>query len=322
MSFSEEVKKELCEVEPKRECCLKAECYGLWLFTRCFFLREGSYVTEHAGTARKMLELLAAGVGVSAELSYGMSRRKKPAYRVSLPEESARRQLLSAFGHTGLEPSLRINRAVLENECCLPAFLRGVFLSCGTMTDPQKEYHLEFAVPYKNLTNDLFTLLQEVPAFENFPAVTGRKSGYVVYWKDSGQIENFLTYMGAVNASMELMQVKMYKEAKNKINRQTNFETANMDKTLSASARQIAAIAAISDTKGLQALPEELQELARLRLDHPDMTLRELGERLGVTRSGVNHRLKRILEIGEKLMEGQGLDIMLGAERETEKGEK
>ena len=103
----------------------------------------------------------------------------------------------------------------------------------------------------------------------------------------------------------------MAQEVKNDINRKTNFETANMDKTYSASARQVAAIAAISDTRGLQSLPEELQELAQLRLDHPDMTLRELGARLGLTRSGVNHRLQRILQLGERILEERGIDSLL-----------
>ena len=124
-------------------------------------------------------------------------------------------------------------------------------------------------------------------------------------------MEALLTYLGAPAAAMELMQVKMYKEVKNDINRKTNFETANMDKTYSASARQVAAIAAISDTRGLQSLPEELQELAQLRLDHPDMTLRELGARLGLTRSGVNHRLQRILQLGERILEERGIDSLL-----------
>ena len=110
---------------------------------------------------------------------------------------------------------------------------------------------------------------------------------------------------------MELMQVKMYKEVKNDINRKTNFETANMDKTYSASARQIAAIAAISDTAGLDSLPENLRQLARLRLDEPELTLRELGARLGLTRSGVNHRLQRILQLGERILEERGIDSLL-----------
>ncbi len=308
MSFAGEIKAELCRIEPKQPCCLRAECYGAWLFSRCFTLRERAWVTESGAAARCVLELAAAGAGVSAELQYAVSRRQKPAYRVTLPEASSRAQLLDAFGHSGREASLRINRAPLEDDCCVQAFLRGAFLTCGTSTDPKKSYHLEYAVPYKNLAGDLYTLLREVPAFRASPAVVQRKGGYAVYLKESSQIENLLAYLGAPQAAMELMQVKMFKEARNNINRQTNFETANMDKTYSASARQTAAIAAISDTVGLDYLPPHLGDLARLRLQYPDMTLRELGERLHISRSGVNHRLQRLLEMGEKIMAEKGIE--------------
>ncbi len=307
MSFSAEIKAELCKVENKKDCCRRAECYGLWLFSRCFSLKEGAVVTENGGVARRMLELAAQAAGVSAELSYGISRRQKPAYRVRLPEEEARVQLMEAFGHSARETSLRVNRAVLENECCLAAFLRGAFLSCGMVTDPNKEYHLEFSVPYQNLANGLYTLLQEIPAFPISPAVARRKAGYVVYLKEGGQLEDLLTYLGAAGASMELMQVRMYKNAKNDINRKANFETANMDKTYSAAARQVAAIAALSDAGRLDSLPDELRQLAYFRLENPDMTLRQLGESLGVSRSGVNYRLQKLLELGEKLLESQKL---------------
>lgn len=303
MSFSSEIKRELCKLENKRECCFRAECYGAWLFSKCFSLRETAYVTENSGVARRMLELAAAAAGAGGELSYGVSRRKKPAYRVSLPDEDSRLRLLSAFGHTGRETSLHINRAMLENECCQAAFLRGAFLSCGTAADPQKSYHLEFAVPYQKLANQLYTLLCEVTAFPVNPLLASRKGGYVVYWKESGQIEDLLTFLGAAGASMELMQVRMYKEAKNDINRKANFETANMDRTYSASARQIAAIAALNDAGELQKLPDGLRELAQLRLENPEMTLRQLGETMGISRSGVNHRLERLLELGEKYLE-------------------
>ena len=131
MSFSSDIKNELCKVEFKRECCLRAECYGAWLFSRCFTLKESAFVTENSAVARRMLELAAAGAGISGELSFGVSRRKRPAYRVSLPEPGSRQALLEEFGHTGKEASLRINRANLENECCTAAFLRGAFLACG-----------------------------------------------------------------------------------------------------------------------------------------------------------------------------------------------
>lgn len=305
MSFSARTKAELCEIEPKKDCCLRAECYGAWLFSRSFTLLDAAFTTESAPAARRMLELAGAAAGVSGELTYAFSRRKKPSYRVTLPDASARRQLLETFGHTGWESSLGINRAVLENDCCTASFLRGAFLSCGAATDPQKDYRLEFSVPYQKLANGLYTLLREVEVFSAQPLLASRRGGYAVYWKDGGQIEDFLTWIGAPKAAMELMQVRMYKEARNDINRKANFETANMDKTYSASARQIAAIAAISDGMGLGALPEELSELARLRLEHPDMTLRELSAALGISRSGANHRMQRLLELGEKLLKDQ-----------------
>lgn len=308
MSFTSQIKSELCKIELKKPCCLHAECYGAWLFSKCFNIKENAFTTENAPVARRMLELAAAGAGVSAQLTYAVSRRKQPAYRVSLPEEQERERLLREFGHSGLEPSLRINRAVLEDSCCQTAFLRGAFLVCGNATDPNKGYHLEFAAPYKNLAGDLYTLLGEAETFRINPSLVRRPGGYGVYLKDSGQIEDLLTFLGATGASMELMQVRMYKEVKNNINRKTNFETANMDKTYSAAARQIAAIAAISDSRGLDSLPENLRELAELRLSEPELTLRQLGERLGISRSGVNHRLQKLLELGERIIEEKGID--------------
>lgn len=311
MSFTIEMKGELCRIQHKRPCCLGAECYGLWLFSKCFCLKENTYTTESAPVARRMLELAAAGTGACAQLSYAVSRRRQPAYRVSLPEEQERLRLLTAFGHTGHEPSLRINRAVLEEDCCQEAFLRGAFLACGTATDPSKAYHLEFSAPYKNLANDLYALLGEAGGLGISPAVVRRSGGYGVYLKDSAHIEDLLTYLGATQASMELMQVKMYKEARNNINRKTNFETANMDKTYSAAARQIAAIAAISDYRGLDSLPDPLRELAQLRLSDPELTLRELSQALGISRSGVNHRLQKLVDMGEAIIAEKGVDGML-----------
>lgn len=300
MSFSANVKDELCHIENKSKESRRAECYGLWLFSKCFSLREQTAVTENGALARRMLELAAQTAGVSGELRFGVSRRKKPAFLVSLPDEGDRARLLESFGHSGKEPSLRINWAVLEEEESRRAFLRGAFLCCGGVSDPQREYRLEFAVAHQNLAKSLQTLLGEIEAVRAAPSLSSRKSGgYLLFWKDAGQIEDLLTFFGAPRASMELMQVRMYKEKRNSINRRANFETANMDKTMSAAARQIAAIAALVDAGEMERLSEELRQLAELRLQYPDMSLRELGERLGISRSGVNHRLSRLLELGE-----------------------
>lgn len=310
MSFTSDTKLELTKIEAKKDCCCLAECYGLWLFSHCFSLKNSAYTTENAGVATKMAELAAACTGAQTEIQYAVSRRKKSAYRIRLIDDIARRNLLGAFGATGLETNRRINRAALMEPCCWEAFLRGTFLCCGTVTDPGKEYHLEFSVPYQKLSLDLITLMEEVEGLNLTPALSLRKGSYVVYLKDSGQIEDFLTYLGATAASMNLMQVKMYKEMKNNINRKANFETANMDKTYSASAKQIAAIAKISDCHGLDSLPPALQQLAALRLENPEMSLRELSEKLGVTRSAVNHRMKKLLEAAEKFGDPSDLKIV------------
>lgn len=301
MSFSSDIKKELCRVEAKKLCCLRAECYGAWLFSKCFTLRDAAFVTEQGEVARKMAELAAAACGVTGEISFAVSRRKKPAFRLSLPEEYTRRALLTAFGHSGLETSLRINRANLEDNCCVSAFLRGAFLACGTATDPASEYHLEFISQYQKLSKDLAALMREVETPVLQPLEGKRKGSFFLYIKDSSQLEGLLTYMGAASASMDLMQIKMYKEMRNDINRRTNFETANMDKTYSASARQIAAIARIVDAGRLKDLPEEQRLLAQLRLENPEMSLRELSEKSGFPRSGINYRMRKIMLFSEKI---------------------
>lgn len=310
MSFSSETKNELCGLENKRECCEKAEGYGLLLFSRCFTPLEKSVKIDNGSAARLIAGYAASCAGVIAEVSVRMHRGSREAYRISIPGEDQKRALYRAFGHEITEVNLRINDRMLSCPGCLPAFLRGAFISCGSIADPHKEYHMEFVVPYRKLAEDLCGLLTSGEI--NFqPACTERGGAYVVYLKDSGKIEDILTYMGAKAASMNLMQIKMYKEAMNDINRRTNFETANMDKTYSASAKQTAAIAVISDTMGLASLSEDLAAVAKLRLENPDMTLKQMGEVLGISRSGVNHRIQKLLSIAEKCAANRNYQEML-----------
>ena len=301
MSFASDSKRELCIIENKRACCLKAECYGLLLFSKCFSIREAKMNCENGAVARRIAEAAAVSAGVFAEVRSELRRKKISTFTLSVPGEDARRQMVESFGHSASEISLHIKRENLKNECCMAAFLRGVFLICGTVTDPQKEYHLEFSTPHLHLAEELKTVLEDVRAAQLSPSIAKRKNNYIVYIKESSAIEDFLTLIGAVNSAMELMQIKMYKEAYNNMNRVSNCETANLDKTYSAASKQIAAIALISDKLGLEELPADLREVATLRLHNPEMSLREMGERLAISRSGVNHRLRRILEFAEKL---------------------
>lgn len=300
MSFASDCKEELCKIENRRACCLKAECYGLLLFSKCFSPRESHMICENSAVARRIAEAAAVSAGVYAELR-AQQRRSIGAYSITIPDSDARLRMITSFGHGERETSLRILKQNIKKDCCTAAFLRGVFLVCGTVTDPQKEYHLEFTTPYLHLAEDLAEILQGVEAAQLTPAIARRKNSYIVYIKESGAIENLLTLMGAVNSAMDLMQIKMYKETYNNLNRVSNCETANLDKTYSAASKQIAAIALISDKVGLDELPEDLREAAVLRLNNPEMSLREMSERLSISRSGVNHRLRRILEFAEEL---------------------
>lgn len=299
MSFASETKKEICRTEVSRPCCRRAQAYGLWLFTRGFSLQNTAVVTEHGSVARLMAESAAEVAGVMVEMSVSMHRKESGVYTLTVPGDDQRCRLLDAFGHTGREVNLRLNRANLENDCCMCAFVRGAFLSCGTVTNPQKDYHLEFSINHRKLAQDLVTLLEEVEGLHLQPSITQRKGSFVVYIKDSEQIADLLTYMGAPTAAMTLMQAKMVKEVRNYVNRTTNFETANIDKTASASARQVVAIRHLQETVGLDNLPEDLREMAYLRLENPEMSLRELGEALSISRSGANHRIQRLMEMAK-----------------------
>ncbi len=305
MSFASETKLELCKVKPQRPCCRKAECYGLLLFGRNFSGHALTLATENGAVAHRVAQLTAEDMGVIVDITTSILRRReyKNAYTVSVKGSDEIKKVLSFFGHSQNEINLRINRANIENECCQSAFLRGVFLYCGTVTNPKKDYRIEFVVPYMNLAKDLYGFLSEIYELDLKPGIIKRKGSFVVYVKGSERTADLLTYIGAVKASMVLMQAKMFKEVRNNVNRKTNFETANIDKTASAAAAQIIAIDKIKKAIGISALPEELQELAVLRYHNPEMSLRELGEQLSepISRSGVNHRLQRIVEISKGL---------------------
>lgn len=305
MSFSSDVKSELSRDVPQNPCCQKAECYGLLLFGKSFSLQEISVKAAHRAAAHRAAQLIAEITGAIVDISsYTLRRREhQDSFLVTVPGDDQRQSALEKFGHTGSEISLHINRANLENDCCVSAFLRGVFLSCGTATDPQKDYQLEFVVPYMNLAKDLLLLIGEVLELDLQPSMMNRRGSYVVYIKGSERVADLITFMGAGNCAMELMQAKMLKEVRNNVNRKTNFETANLDKTAQAAASQVLAIEKILNSGGVSMLPEDLQELAMLRYRNPEMSLRELGEALTepLSRSGINHRLQRIVEFSEEI---------------------
>lgn len=303
MSFAANLKDELCKDVPEQESALHALLYGFLLFSHKFSADEISFAVVHEPTARLFAEALATHCGISAKIIFH-ERARGTLYKVSIEKASERRKILDAFYHMPKEPSLRINRANIENEEDVPYFLRGAYLVCGSLTDPQKEYHLEFGVSYMNLSKDLSTLIGEVLPQ---PKSIMRRGSYIVYYKESENIEDMITYIGAMLSSLEMMNIKIEKDIKNRVNRRMNCDNANMDKTLNASLQQVEDIKYIFEAKDESFLPDELLQVAKLRLENPEMSLRELCGSVEppLSRSGVNHRLKKIGEIASALRNGK-----------------
>ena len=199
-------------------------------------------------------------------------------------------------------PLNEVPKELLKNDECIRAFLRGAFLGGGSISDPEKNYHMEFVTNNEDFANSLKDLINSL-GFNS--KIVSRKNNYVVYLKESEQISDLLSIIGAHNALLSLQNTKIVKEMRNNVNRIVNCETANLSKTVNAAVRQVENIRFIQETIGISSLPENLQEIARIREEYEDMTLKELGEMLNppIGKSGVNHRLRKIEEIANKLRE-------------------
>lgn len=301
MSFTYKIKSEVCHNRPFRQRNRKAQAYGLLLFGKHFGIDSISIHTEHKFVARLYADSIADVIGLTDSMTVREVKRqqRRSMYIVTVDSLTDRISILSYFGYKAGQDCCFIRRELLS-ESDIPVFLSGAFLAAGTVSDPKKEYRLDFSIATKQLCEDLNQLLTELTAV---PKMTTRRNDYLLYYKESENIEDLLTYIGASKASLNLMEVKIVKELRNKVNRETNCVTANISKTIDAAMDQIQHIKLIKSTCGIQSLPEDLQEIAVLRLENPDLSLRELGKMLScpISRSGVNHRLKRIADFAEQL---------------------
>ncbi len=294
MSFSTQVKQELMEAAAEQlPCCAEAQLYGMLLFAGEFSPRGIRFATEIDELAELFCALLRRFSPAEATL-----RRNGRKWTAEISNAADCLQVMEHFGHTPGELALRINRVNFSGECCAAAFLRGAFLACAAVTAPQRQYHLEFLVNFRRLAGDLDALLRES---ELQPRVTQRKGVWLLYFKGSEQIEDILLLLGAQRASLDLMGVKIEKDVRNHVNRRVNFETANMNRTAGAAAAQLEAARRLREAGAFDALPEPMRQAAALREDNPDASLQELCDLCGggVTRSGMNHRLKRLVEIAQ-----------------------
>lgn len=295
MSFTGDVKTELTENEIMTENVRRAYTYGFLLFGKSFSARSVSCASDYECVIKSFAQSIYLTTGVKP----AVAKLKSGKYTLRIVSSVDRRRIIEAFDHSVHDIALRINHGIFEDEECYGAFLKGVFLACGTVSNPDKNYHMEFVVPHTKLSQDLMKILNDLDLNAKYIL---RKYSNVIYIKDSEHIEDALTMMGAINSSLYIMGIKVQKDVRNKINRQMNFESANMSRSIEAGLNQVKAIEIIQKKQGLESLPAELKELAMLRLENPDMSLKELGASLSVpiSRSGVNHRFEKLISIAEK----------------------
>ena len=314
MSFSSRVKEELSrQISPARHCRIAEIAAILSLCGRIQISAEDRYCirihTENVAVARKYFTLLKKTFNIVTDVTIrrNVQLRKNHVYTVTVGRHEDACRVLHAAKLIGPDGEIRENLSVIRNvvtqqACCRRAFIRGAFLAAGSISDPEKFYHFEIVC----VTEAKAEQLREIMSTFGLDAkIVKRKKYYVVYIKEGSQIVDVLNVMEAPVSLMELENIRILKEMRNSVNRQVNCETANINKTVAASVKQIRDIEYIRDTIGFESLPENLEQMAQARLLKPDATLKELGEALEppVGKSGVNHRLRRLSEIAEGLRE-------------------
>ncbi len=301
MTYSQQIKVELCNTKLTCENCQKAMVYGMLLTSKAVSNNSIVINTENKAIADVLIHGIIdlTGAIVTVQNPDLRERKKRPLYTITIEDKEDIENIINFF-FNGQVDKLNINFNLIENECCAIAFLRGAFFICGTMINPNNEYHFEYSMLNESICNQFLNLLSE---FELDFKKTIRNKNYILYVKDSQQIEDTLTCLGAVQSSMALMNLKIEKELRNKVNRRTNCETANIGKTVNAAMLQIQKIEHIKNKKGLDILPIELKQVALLRLENPDMSLSELCDVADnkISRSGLNHRLKKICTIADSI---------------------
>ncbi len=300
MSFSQDAKTELCRVPLASRCCAEAELYGVLLYCNTFGAEEVKIVTEHrqfAARAEKLLKRAADLAPVFKSGGEGAAGSDKTKFTLSVTGPEKLKRLHQKYGYdAGRSLAHHINLAVIEEECCKAAFLRGALLAGGSITEPSKGYHLELATSHYNVSREVYSLLLDL-GFK--PRNTARNGNYVTYFKQSEAIEDLLTLLGAPVAAMRIMNAKVEKEISNKVNRRLNCDEANLDKMVNAAQEQLKAIRKLEEEGSFDSLSGKLKEAAMLRRDNPDLSLAQLAAmtRPAVTKSCLNHRLRKIMEI-------------------------
>ena len=311
MSFSTSTKNELARIISSNEAENIAELASIIRMSGSLQLTGFQKLnvkisTENPAIARKIFKLLKSNFNIHTEIMVKRNKnlKKNNSYVLLVKSSMGASNLLKRLGIIKDNESLYINSSIpqelIQEDGCKRAYIRGAFLGSGSVSDPEKTYHLEFVT-----NNEEFSLgfRDLVNSFGFNSKIVLRKNNFVIYIKESDQISDLLNIIGAHTALLSFENTRIVKEMRNNVNRLVNCETANLSKTVNAAIRQMENIAYIKDTIGLEALPDSLKEIAYLRIECEDLSLKELGEMLNppVGKSGINHRLRKIDKLAEEL---------------------
>lgn len=299
ISFSGATKAELCRCFPQRRCCDLAQCFGILLFCNSFGPGSLRIITESREFAQLLPKLFKKAFDIVFDIYPETEYVGKQIFQIS--DIQKLEKIMTAYGFDPSETvSLHLNLPVVEEECCRSAFLRGAFLAGGSVTDPEKGYHLELTTTHQSVAAETYALMEEMLGF--YPKTAQRAGGRVLYLKQSDRICDCLTKMGAPVAAMGIMEAKLEKELNNKVNRRCNCDDANTSKVVEAAQEQLAAIRILSDTGMLDRLPAKLHSAAIARLNNPEASLMELAAMMEppISKPAMNHRLKRLIETAKE----------------------
>lgn len=298
MSFSSDAKAELCAQRPDRKCCAVAESYGVLLYCNTFSAREIRIITASRDFAARLPRLFKRAFSLSFDVLPPENAGGKSSFLITSPEKIKR--IFDTYGaEVDSTLSHHVNFGVLEEDCCRAAFIRGAFLAGGSVTDPEKRYHLELATPHHSVSRETYSVLLDM-GFS--PREAERGGNALLYFKQADAIADFFTTIGASNTALDIMTAKVEKDMRNTITRRVNCDSANADKVVNAAQEQLEAIRYIVKEYGIDALPEPLKDAALLRIANPEASLADLAKLSypPVTKSCISHRLKKIMSLASK----------------------
>ena len=301
VSFSSAAKAEVCKYLPSKRCCALAECFGILLYCNSFQHDGIKIITESREFAYILPKLFKKAFDLSFDSFPSLASPGKLVFQIWETEKIE--CIMEAFGFSREDTlSLHVNYPIVEEECCKGAFLRGAFLAGGSVTDPEKGYHMEISTTHQSVARETNLLIREAMTF--LPKMAKRGGGQVLYVKQSEQISDFLTFLGAPVAAMGIMETRLEKELNNKVNRRCNCDDANTSKVVEAAQEQLVAIRILKEAGLFDKLPPKLMQAAVAREDHPESSLTELASMMEppITKPAMNHRLKKLVQMAKEAM--------------------